>query len=93
MMDAEYDAAVARFDADLVIAAGAERAALGTHRLRQRAVSVYRNALNTAAGRPYDPRWRTLELVVDAFVERIRTAPRSPEAAAAFERLHRLRAE
>lgn len=92
MMDAEYDAAVARFDADLVIAAGAAQAAHGTHTLRRRAVSVYRNALATAAGHPYDPRWQILELMVDAFVQRIRSVPRTPDAAAALERLQRLQA-
>ncbi len=91
-METEYDAAAARFDADLVIAAGAAQAALGTQRLRRRAVRVYRNALSTAAGRPHDPRWRILELMVDAFVERIRAAPRSADAAAALERLELLRA-
>jgi hypothetical protein len=92
-MDAEYDAAAARFEADLVIAAGTALRAVGTHRLRRRVVSVYRNALNTAAGRPHDPRWQIFELMVDAFVERISTAPRTPEGAAALERLHRLQAE
>lgn len=90
MTSGEYDAAAARFDADLVIAAGAA-AALGTQRLRKRAVSVYRNALNFAAGRPGDPRWHILELAVDAFLVRVANAPRSPESAAALARLERLR--
>jgi len=93
MMDAEYTAAAARFDADLVIAAGPAQTVVGTQRLRRRAVNVYRNALSTAAGRPHDPRWQILELVVGAFVERVRTAPSTPDAAAALERLQRLRAE
>jgi len=90
-MNAEYDAAVARFEADLVLAAGAARA-MGTHRLRRRAARIYRNALREAAGRPHDPRWSILELVVDAFVERIRDVPLSPGAAIARQRLELLRA-
>jgi hypothetical protein len=92
MMNAEYDAAAARFEADLVIAAGAARAAMGTQRLRRRAVRLYRNALSEAAGCPNDLRWRILERVVDAFVERIRDVPLSPDAATARERLELLRA-
>jgi hypothetical protein len=93
MTNAEYDAAAARFEADLVLAAGAARAANGTHALRRRAVTIYRNALSEAAGRPHDRRWRLLERVVDAFVERIRDVPPSPAAAVARERLELLRAE
>ena len=92
MMTLEYDAAAARFDADLIIAAGTAPAA-GTHRLRKRAVGVYRNALTCAAGRPGDPRWRILELVVGAFLCRVADAPHSPESAAALARLERLRRE
>jgi hypothetical protein len=92
MMNAEYDAAAARFEADLVIAAGAARAATGIHRLRRHAVSIYRDALSEAAGRPHDLRWHILERVIDAFVERIRDVPVSPDAATARERLELLRA-
>jgi hypothetical protein len=93
MIHAEYEAAVERFEADLELAAGAARAAMGTHRLRRRAARIYRNALTEAAGRPHDPRWNILEIVVDAFVERIRDVPLSPDAAIARKRLELLRAE
>jgi hypothetical protein len=92
MMNAEYDAAAARFEADLVLAARAARVAIGTQRLRRRAVRIYRSALSEAAGRPHDLRWRILERVVDAFVERIRDVPLSPDAAIARQRLELLRA-
>jgi hypothetical protein len=90
MITAEYDAATARFDADLCLVAGTVSGA-GTQRLRRRAVRIYRNALDAAAGRPDDLRWHVLDLVVDAFVERVRNVPRSREAGAAFARLERLR--
>jgi hypothetical protein len=53
---------------------------------------LYRNALSEAAGCPHDRRWHILERVVDAFVERIRDVPLSPDAAIARQRLELLRA-
>lgn len=87
----EFDAAVARFDADLIIAASGVSAALGTNRLRRRAVAVYRNALHSAAGHPFDSRWLLLALIVDAFVARVGNGPHTPDVEAALKRLTLLR--
>jgi len=87
----EYDAAVARFDADLMIAASCSPAALGTNRVRYRAATAYRSALSFAAGRPFDPRWGVLVLIVDEFITRVGSGPRTPHAEAALERLTLLR--
>jgi hypothetical protein len=87
----EFDAAVARFDADLIIAANGSSAAVGARRLRRRAVTVYRNALDFAAGHPFDPRWFLLALIVDAFVARVGNGPHTPEVVAALKRLTLLR--
>lgn len=90
-MTLEFEAAVARFDADLIIAATGSPAALRTNRLRRRALAVYRNALDFAAGRPHDPRWGILSLIVDEFIARVGNESRTPDAEAALERLKLLR--
>jgi hypothetical protein len=91
MNHSEFEAAVTRFDGDLIVAASASHAALDVNYLRRRAVTAYRNALNVAAGHPFDPRWRLLTLIVDAFIIRVGCGPHTPDAEAALERLALLR--
>ena len=93
MNHSEFEAAVTRFDGDLIVAASASRAALEVNYLRRRAVTAYRNALNVAAGHPFDPRWRLLTLIVDAFIIRVGCGPHTPDAEAALERLALLRTD
>lgn len=82
---AEHAAAVARLDADLVIAASGSPD-FDVHQLRSRAVSAYRAALATGAGKPSDSSWNLLALTVNAYVARVeatartRDATRSPRA-------------
>ena len=90
-MTPEFEAAVARFDDDLVVAATGSPAVLNTNRLRRRAVTVYRNALDFAAGSPHDPRWRILALIVDEFITSVGSGLHTPHAKAALERLTLLR--
>jgi hypothetical protein len=87
----EFEAAVARFHADLIVAATGSPATLSDIHLRRCAVAVYRNALDFAAGHPLDPRWGILERIVDEFISRIGSASRTPDAEAALERLTLLR--
>lgn len=86
---AEHAGAVARLDADLVIAAGGS-AEYDVHHLRRRAVSAYRTALATAAGKPFHPSWAVLASSVNAFTARIGSSARTRDARAARERLELL---
>lgn len=89
---AEHAAAVARLDADLVIASnGSTGQELQV--LRRRALSAYRTALSSAAGAPFDPCWNVLALCVDTFVAHAEAGTQSRDARAALERLDALRIE
>lgn len=86
---AEHAGAVARLDADLVIAAGGS-SEYDVHHLRRRVVSAYRNALVTAAGKPFHPSWVVLASSVSAFTACIGSSVRTRDARAALERLELL---
>jgi hypothetical protein len=90
---AEHTAALARLDADLVIAAAAATGdAADLHILRRRVVAAYRSALY-AAGIPADPRWDVFAVCVSDFVARLTASPRSADAESALRRLKLLRLE
>jgi hypothetical protein len=89
---AEHAGAIARLDADLVIATSGITE-YDVHQLRRRVISAYRNALVTAAGKPFHPDWTALALSVTAFVARAGTSARIGEARAALARLDSLRFE
>ncbi|HEV8019694.1 MAG TPA: hypothetical protein VGP41_00440 [Candidatus Lustribacter sp.] len=94
LIPTEHEAALARMDADLTIAASHMPANVReVHFLRRRVLAAYRDALGEAAGVPLDPRWNVLALTIAAFVTRIAEGPRSSAAAAAVERLRSLRFE
>ena len=89
---AEHAGAVARLDADLVIASGGN-AEYVTHQLRRRVVSAYRHALAAAAGKPFHPSWGVLASAIGAFVACVADSVRTRDARAALERLKLLRFE
>jgi hypothetical protein len=82
--------AVARLDADLAAAAATRE----LQALRRHAVGAYRSALDYAAGKPNDPRWRFLARTVATFAARVPAGfAYSRDAAAAIARLNALVAE
>ena len=88
LMPTEHQAALARLDADLAIAASHTPANVReVHFLRRRVLTAYRDALAGAAGVPLDPRWNALALTITAFVTRIADGPHSRAATAALDRL------
>lgn len=89
----EAAAALARLDADLVIAAGGAVAGSDLQTVRRRVLAAYRRALAEAAGKPFDARWNLLALTVATYVARIPDGPRSYDAEAAIARLRLLRLE
>jgi hypothetical protein len=92
-LNAEHVAAVARLDADLLIASGGAGHAPDVHDLRRHVSAAYRRALAGAAGVPADPRWNDLARAVGSFVECVAGQPPSFEAAEAIARLKLLRLE
>ena len=89
---AEHAAAVARLDADLVIASSGSPD-FDVHQLRSRAVSAYRAALSAGAGKPADSSWNVLALTVNAYVARVEATARTRDARAAVARLDSLGCE
>lgn len=91
-LNEEYSAAVARFDADLAIAA---TGFIGNGRtlqsLRRQVLDAYRSALAAASGIPSDPHWHVLAIGVGTFIAYVSVGARSPHAAAALARLWLLR--
>lgn len=94
----EHRLAVIRLDVDLriVVAAVAEAGTSARDvlpALRRSAIAAYRDALASAAGRPYDRAWRELGLAVAAFIERIPSDDLVHEAYRAARRLAALASE
>jgi hypothetical protein len=89
----EAAGALARLDADLVIAASGAEGALDLQVMRRRVIAAYRSALTEAAGEPFDSRWNVLALTVASYVASLAVGLRSRDAEAAVARLCLLRLE